>query len=290
MEPRLPSFRECMRPAARHVWLTISLMALVCLAAQAQVAGSDVDEIIAKYRRESATEQVASWARWTRIASDPAPAAFREAAIGNLPPSWSARRNTDAALIKDVQTLLAPVLALYHQDYTLFIIETRVPAILIDSGAILVISTGLLRRLQSDDELVGFVAHEIAHAFFSQRSVSAKELYASLLSRHVQESTDAQAALRALARVELECDAVAARTLSVLRLNPREFIASVERIDSDFPKETAQATELGINWHPSTQLRRKVIEALADTAAIQRSPQRSKLLNHIQGRLSQGKD
>ena len=270
--------------------LTIPLVALVCLLAVRPVAAqyatdADADQVIRKYRLEPASDQVAAWSRWARISSESAPATFRDAVAGNFPASWSARRNADTALIKDVQTLLAPILTLYHQDYTLFIIETRVPAILIDSGSILVISTGLLSRIQSDDELIGFAAHEIAHAFFSQRSVAAKELYASLLSRRAQDSDGAQAALNALARIELECDAVAARTLTVLRLNPREFIASVERINIDFPDETGKPTELGVNWHPMTRLRRKVVEALTDRDTLKHQPERSKLLQGIQGRL-----
>lgn len=272
--------------------LTLSLAAFVCLVVAplvtAQYANdADADEIIRKYRAESAPDQVAAWSRWSRTAADPAPTPFRDAAAGNFPASWSARRSTDAALIKDLQSLLAPVLTLYHQDYTLYVIETRTPAILIDSGSILVISTGLLSRIQSDDELLGFVAHEVAHAFFSQRSVAAKELYASLLSRGAQDSAGAKAALRSLARIELECDAVAARTLLVLRLNPREFIASVERINSDFPTETTRPTELGVDWHPTTQLRRRVVEALADKGILNHRPRRSSLLQGIQGRLHQ---
>lgn len=272
--------------------LTIPLMVLVCLLAVRPVAAqyatdADADEIIRKYRLEPASDQIAAWSRWARISSESAPATFRDAVASNFPASWSARRSTDTTLIKDVQTLLAPVLALYHQDYTLFIIETRVPAILIDSGSILIISTGLLRRAQSDDELIGLVAHEVAHAFFSQRSIAAKELYASLLAHHAQDSSGAQAALKSLARIELECDAVAARTLSVLRLNPREFIASVERINSDFPDETSKPTELGVNWHPIVRLRRKVVEALADVDILKHQPERSNLLRRIQGKLPQ---
>lgn len=270
--------------------LTIPLVALLCLLAVRPVAAqyatdADADEVIRKYRLEPVSDQVAAWSRWSRISSESAPTAFRDAVAGNFPASWSARRSTDTALIKDVQTLLAPVLALYHQDYTLFIIETRVPAILIDSGSILVISTGLLRRVQNDDELFGFVAHEVAHAFFSQRSIAAKELYASLLASHAQDSSGALAALKSLARIELECDAVAARTLTVLRLNPREFIASVERITTDFPDETSKPTELGVNWHPVTQLRRKVVEALMDIDIFKHPPKRSRLLQSIQERL-----
>lgn len=272
--------------------VTLSLVAFLCLVTAPSIAAqyatdADADEIIRKYRVESAPSQVAAWSRWARISSEPAPATFRDAVAGNFPTSWSARRSNDSTVIRDLQSVLAPILKLYHQDYTLYVIETRVPAILIDSGSILVISTGLLGRVRSDDELLGFVAHEIAHAFFSQRSVAAKELYAALLARQAQNSAGAKAALKALSRIELECDAVAARTLSVLRMNPSEFIASVERITNDFPQETSHVTELGVNWHPSAQLRRRIIEALADANTLKQPPQISRLLRDIQGRIQQ---
>jgi Zn-dependent protease with chaperone function len=285
MKLRLPSCRIRMRPKARHVWLTIPLLAFVCLITSAQVSEDDANGIVAKYRSEPAAEQVAAWSRWSRVASDPAPTAFREATVANFPPSWAAHRSTDAVLIQALQSLFAPVLTLYHQDFTLFVVETPIPAIMVDSGSVLVISTGLVRRAESDDELLGLVAHEVAHAFFSQRSVAAKELYAILRARNAQDSPGAQAALQSLARIELECDAVAARTLSVLRLNPRAFIEAVERIMRDFPAETSQKTDLGANWHPPPRLRRKVIEALSDTDVLKRSLERSKLLQNIQGRL-----
>lgn len=238
------------------------------------VSDADVEALISKYRLERSDDQVAAWSRWGRTSSDPIPVAFREAAIRNLPAPWVARRNTDERLDAPLRALLAPVLTLYHRDYTLFIIDSPLPAILIDSGAVLVVSTGLLRRAESDDELIGFLAHEVAHSFFSERSVAAKELYAALLAQRLSDSPGALAALRALAKVELECDAVAARTLSVLRLNPSVFITSVEGINRDFPAETSRGTELGVNWHPPTTVRRRVVEALAGVEALRRQPRK----------------
>lgn len=250
------------------------------------VSDTDLEVLISKYRLERADDQVAAWSRWGRISSDHIPVTFREAAIRNLPATWVARRNTDERLDAPLRALLAPVLTLYHRDYTLFIIDSPLPAILIDSGAVLVVSTGLLRRAESDDELIGFLAHEVAHSFFSERSVAAKELYAALLAQRLSDSPGALAALRALAKVELECDAVSARTLSVLRLNPSAFITSVEGINRDFPAETSRGTELGVNWHPPTTVRRRVVEALAGVEALRRQPRKSKWLQSLQKSLA----
>lgn len=201
--PKIPDWQRPRHSYPRAVllsvlalWLLASVYALTTCAqrltnpaADEHAAHSDyvpdteVEALIRKYRVERADEQVAVWSRSGRISSDPVPVTFREAIIRNLPRSWVTRRNTDERLAAPLRSLFASVLTLYHRDYTLFIIDSPLPAILIDSGAVLIISTGLLRRAESDDELLGFLAHEVAHSFFSERSVAAKELYATLLAQ-----------------------------------------------------------------------------------------------------------
>jgi predicted Zn-dependent protease len=186
----------------------------------------------------------------------------------------------------DLKTLFRPLFSLYGRDYEIFLLDTRAPAILIDSGAVLVMSTGLVARARSDDELIGFVAHEIAHAQFAERGVAAKELYAKMAARQEAGSAGAREALRELARIELECDAVAARTLSVMGMDPTQFVRSVERINREFPAETSRGSEMGVNWHPPTSMRLRVVETLTVGEGSKREPQASELLRGIQEALS----
>jgi hypothetical protein len=38
--------------------------------------------------------------------------------------------------------------------------------------------------------------------------------------------------------IEPECDAVAVRTPSVLKMNPRGFVSSIKRVEHEFPGES----------------------------------------------------
>jgi hypothetical protein len=247
---------------------------------------SDVDEIIRRYQQGKAADQVAVWTQWSRSASHVASPQFRKSLIQSFPTAWLSLRNTDPELDKKLKALLHPLLSLYGRDYEIFLINTRKPALLTDSGAVLVMGTGILSRARSDDELLGFVAHEIAHAQFAERSIAAKELYATLVKRKEAGSAGASEALKELSRIELECDAVTARTLSVMGMDPTQFIRSMERINQEFPAETSQGAEMGVNWHPPTSMRLLVVDALVDGEALKRKAGVSKLLRSIQEALS----
>jgi hypothetical protein len=247
---------------------------------------NEVDEIIHRYQQGKATDQVAIWTQWSRSASHAASPQFRKSLIQRFPAGWLSLRNSNPDLDKNIKTFLHPLLSLYGRDYEIFLINTRKPALLIDSGAVLVMGTGILSRARSDDELFGFVAHEIAYAQFAERSIAAKELYASLVGRKEANSDGAREALKELSRIELECDAVAARTLSVMGMDPTQFIKSMERINNEFPEETTRGAEMGVNWHPATSMRLLVVEALAAGEALKQKAGVSKLLRRIQAALS----
>jgi hypothetical protein len=247
---------------------------------------NDVSEIIYRYKQGKAADQVAVWTQWSRLASRTPSPQFRESLIQSFPSAWRSLRNSDPELDKHLKTLLHPLLSLYGRDYEIFLINTGKPALLIESGTVLVMGTGILSRARSDDELFGFAAHEIAHAQFAERSIAAKELYAALIERKEADSAGASEALKDLSRIELECDAVAARTLSVMGMDPTQFIRSMERINQEFPAETSRGTEMGVNWHPPTSMRLLVVEALAEGEGLKRKPQASKLLRSIQESLS----
>lgn len=293
------------RAAWRHLRRVLPVVLTLCLPGAAQQGGAansakdapgahlsagDVEEVIARYRRDKPAEQVAVWSRWSATASCAASPAFRDAVLQKLPTTWLARRRRDPGLEAQLKTLFHPLLTLYGRHYTLFIIDTRRPAVIIDSGALLILTTGLLARASNDDELLGFVCHEVAHAQFAERSVAAKELYAALLVRGEAQAPGANAALRELARVELECDAVAARTLFVLGRDATQFVSSIERINREFPEETNRASELGADWHPPTATRMAVVKALGANAARGVAARTSQLLRDIQTALRERRE
>lgn len=246
------------------------------------LTAADVNDVIHRYKQGKPAAQVSVWAQWSRWASRPASPQFREAVIRHFPAAWPSRRNRNAKVDAKLKPLLRPLLSLYGRDYTIFLMDTPNPALLIDSGAVLVMTTGFLSRLKNDDELLGFVTHEVAHAQFAERGVAAKELYAGLVARKETASSGAREALRELSRIEIECDAVATRTLSVMGMDATQFVKSVARINQEFPGETGRGAEIGVNWHPPTSTRLQVVEALAGGEARRRKLRASKLLQGVQ--------
>jgi hypothetical protein len=242
----------------------------------------DADVVIVRYRSPAASEQVALWSGWSRAISRPAPEGFRRAAVNLFPEAWRARRNTDPAVAHELRSLLHPLFSLYGVEYEFYILNTSKPSIFLDNDAVLVLTTGLVSRARGDAELLGFMAHEVAHAQFGQRTAAAKGLYSGLLAAGRGESDGARQTLRELALIELECDAIAARTLVTLGFNPAEFIEAIERVEQDFPKETGRGGEYGVDWHPATAVRLRVVTALSAQGGTRKIPTRSARLKALQ--------
>ncbi|MBV9924478.1 MAG: M48 family metalloprotease [Acidobacteria bacterium] len=242
----------------------------------------DVDEVISRYRAPAAPEQVAAWSSWSRSTFRPPLPEFRKAVVGLFPEAWRARRNSDPAAARELQALLRPVLSVYGVDYELFVIETPKPSLFLDSDAVMVLTTGLISRARSDDELSGLIAHEVAHARFAQRTAAAKALLAGLTAEGKGQSDGAWQALRELSRIELECDAVAARTLLTLGQDPGEFVRGIRRIEQDFPDEVARGGEYGVDWHPPAEVRLRVVTALDAPGGTRNGPTRSARLKTLQ--------
>lgn len=234
------------------------------------ITPQDADEIIAKYRVPAAAEQVAFWRAWSRATYRPTRPEFREAVVNLFPPAWRSRHNTDPAVARELQSLLRPVFSLYEVDYEIYAINTSKPSIFLDSDAVLVLTTGLIARARSDDELLGLVAHEVAHARFGQRTTAAKAVIAGLIATGKSDSQGERQALRELSLIELECDAIASRTLLALGQDPIEFVKGIQRLKKDYPEETKGGDENGVDWHPPVGLRLRVVTELAGTGVARR--------------------
>jgi predicted Zn-dependent protease len=247
-----------------------------CGSAASLLTEADAERVVVASQQEAPAIQVARWARMTLVTNP----RLRAEAVRNLPPAYAALRVNDPAISSALAEVLQPLLCLYGKQYELFIIRHRVPLIEADSHTVLVLTTGFLAEVESDDELLTCVAHELAHEIFRARSDAARQAYAEQMAGGNRDSVEAAGALRELALIELECDAVAARTIAYLHYNPTAFPKLLERIRRHFPKETEQGAEMGENIHPTECLRAHVIVALAgDWARV--SPQASQPLKRI---------
>jgi hypothetical protein len=238
-----------------------------------QISQEDVAELIDSYRSDNPGKTVAAWRRkMAPPATDPT---FRSSIWRSLPVEFTKLMTNDPQLAEAVRRVLDPVLSLYGRSriYDLIIIETPTPMIMADSGVVLMISTGMIERAQSDDELLGYAAHEIGHEFFVKYSVAANYLQSTIL-KGGREPVLARRAAELLAIIELQCDAFAALTLASLGHNPREFVKAIEQDSRDFPDYRTSA-------HPAEAERRKVVEDVVPATALKVLPRQSKAFHHL---------
>jgi hypothetical protein len=169
--------------------------------------------------------------------------------------------------------VLKPVLSFYRRDdvYDIVVIDSPVPMILSDSGVVLLVSTGLLCRATSDDELLGYAAHEVGHEFLAVYSVHSQYLLdqaragnEQVLGRHLTEM---------LAIIEIECDMFAAATLTSLGWNPVEFLKSIEVDQLEFPKYRLN--------HPPVAQRALAIKSISDKGALATKPHQSTAFSRL---------
>lgn len=130
-----------------------------------------------------------------------------------------------------------------------------------DSGVVLVVSTGMITRAETDDELLGYVSHEVAHEYFARYSIYSKYLL-KLISEAGSEVALKNKLAETLVLIELQCDAFAALTLAHLNYQTIAFIAGMERIGRDFPSHA-------IGFHPPDSTRRKIVEAIVPVKHLQ---------------------
>jgi len=210
----------------------------------------EVSETIASYRTSDSAESVEQFRK-----SMPAPvsdAVIRKKIIDDLPDYVPKLRVDNEALIGKVKKLIQPTLAIYGRDsvYELILIDHDTPLVMSDSGVVLVITTGALLEVSSDDEFLGFIAHEIGHEYFGIYSIYLKHLLQKVSDRG-RESALVHNLRKMLAIIELQCDAFAAITLAFAGYDPVVFIDALERFAAKY-KEHPMA------YHPPVGMRRQV--------------------------------
>lgn len=146
---------------------------------------------------------------------------------------------------------------------------------------VVVLTTGTLLKVESDDELLGFIAHEVGHEYFAQYSIYTKHLL-QMINDTGREAALLRSLNRMLALIELQCDAFAAITLTYAGCDPIAFIECMERFAKKFPKHP-------IDFHPCEIVRRRVVAGvLQDRPIARKKGSPSPLLNEIKSDLRQG--
>lgn len=178
-------------------------------------------------------------------------------------------------LNEKVISVIEPVLSFYGRAdvYELKIVDSEIPLIMADSGVVLVISTGLLREVKSDDELLGYVAHEVGHEYFAKYSVYSRYLL-TLISEQGNEPDLKRHPNELLTLIELHCDAFAALTLSHLGYDPMAFMDGIERTARDFPGHVESN-------HPPPAQRRNLVEQLGLKRTNPRQSHQFHQLKHL---------
>jgi hypothetical protein len=185
----------------------------------------------------------------------------------------------DSQVTALVLEIIRPALALYRRQdcFKLLIIEHKVPVAMNDSGVLMMVTTGLIKRATSDDEILGHVAHELDHDIHWRRTARARqklELYANgtgmeLLARREREE---------LAKIELECDAFSAVTLAAMGRNPSVFGRFLLAAAHDYP-------DLVADNMPPVEERARVIERVVPAAVLSTPPRQSKALKKLKALL-----
>jgi len=272
----------------RHAFGTaLVLFFVLCSVTQAQThAGtfteSEIKEFIAAYNTEDPRTQVGAWQRaMPHPERNPKFAEFQAQILKVWESSeFAPYKLDDPLLLAQVQKIVEPVLRLYGREnsFKLIIIKHHIPVAMNDSGALLMISTGLIERATSDDEILGHVAHELGHDLRWQRTAQARETL-ELYKQGTGTKLGARQAKEELAKIELECDAFSALTLALLGRNPLPFARYLEAVERDYPDYVPPDL-------PPTALRARVIEGISPVTAAHVPLRASEALTNLKAVLA----
>jgi hypothetical protein len=221
-------------------WACILALSMPCYGQRPVPSEQDIADVIALYRGAD----IKTFHLVTHPVKD------KEPFYQSLNPAFHSRL-VDPRIIGKLKKILRPVLSLYKKDFDLVIAQSDIPIVMNHGGVILVITTGMLKQIESDDELLGYVAHEIGHEFL----IDYWEGCNYLLNSHNKNDVLHRKFALAMALIELQCDAFAALTLSYLNYDPTAFIQGLERLDKVYGEQE--------NLHPHVSIRRMVVEGVS---------------------------
>ena len=198
-----------------------------------ELSDKDVEETIKTYRSINASQSLKNFQ--AKMSPAVTENKIREEILRKLPAVIQQLKIEDDKAVQYFHDLIAPVLKLYGREnaYNIVIFRHSTPMMFSDTGVVIVISSGMIERAESDDELLGFVAHEVGHEYFAKYSI-----YSKYILKLIDEG-DGEIALKnklsgMLALIELQCDSFAALTLANLNYQPLAFIEAMERTTRDF--------------------------------------------------------
>lgn len=140
---------------------------------------------------------------------------YRRVAVEALPAPIRRSRITGGNLLRRVESRVEPVLRLHRREgrVELFLYQDKFPRGMLWRECVLVLSDSLVEPLE-DVELIGVVAHELAHAYFMDELAEARKAKDNKATR----------------AIELKCDAVAMMTLLLLGEDPVHYVRGLQRI------------------------------------------------------------
>ncbi len=200
---------------------------------------------------------------------------IRVGIIKQLPAAVTKLKITDEKLIESFRRAAAPVLQFYGRDktYEIIIFRHSTPIMFSDTGVVLVVSTGLIEQSESDDEFLGYVAHEVGHEYYAAYSIYFRHVL-KLIAENGREIALSRKIAEAMALIELQCDAFAALTLFRLNYDSLSFIKGMERTGRNFPNHA-------VGFHPPDQARRKLVEGIISNSALTAKPKISGELKEL---------
>jgi hypothetical protein len=230
------------------------------------VSADEVKAVIMRYKVDNAVAPVTTY-----IQQMPAPVRneeFRRLVHASLPGEFISHQVDDPRLTLATRRAFAPVLDLYSRTnvYDIVLLNYSVPLIMSDSGVLLCLTTGLLRWVQTEDELLGYVAHEVGHEWLVRKTVELKNQYESYLARGADRQ--AKIVMEKLALIELEADSFASQTLAYLEKTPVEYVRSLQRSAIEYG-------DIPIGYHPSASQRAQVITSLVPQRILNLTPRKT---------------
>jgi hypothetical protein len=246
-------------------------------AADVKPAQGIVSSVIAAYRTSAPAMQVRVWQEQiTHPGRNPKYKEFLAERLREFEKTeFAPYRLDDPEIGALASEVIGPALRLYRREdcFKIIIIKHHLPVMMNDSGVLMMISTGLIERAKSDDEILGHAAHEIGHDLFWRRTAHARqllELYQNAQATELQ----VREAKEDLAKIELECDAFSSLSLAVMGRNPvpfGQYLLDVERDFTDYLPE----------YLPAVADRVQVIKAVTPADAKRMAPQQSEAFRKL---------
>jgi hypothetical protein len=234
--------------AVTTIRITLALLLTLSLFAPGRAATKPTPEVAALVDTfgSMSDAQFVSWLAENRPEETPVEA--REQLIRTAGTDAPFTVINDRRMTERLEAKALPVLKLFGRERTIrfLIFRERAPLIKTMAGSYVAISTGLVERLTTDAELNGLVAHELTH------ELKKKEYFQASMRND----------LEGMRRVELFCDAVAARALRMLGMNQADY-RNILTSMIEFDAETLQSNS-GHNEYPALSVRQQLLGELGE--------------------------